>query len=83
MGQRLTDVSIRRLPVPAKGNRIIYDFDVGGLGVRLTAGGAKLHFNYRTRGGRERRFTIGACADWTTRCPDRGPAAAPPNRSGR
>ena len=67
MGQRLTDVSIRRLPVPAKGNRIIYNSDVGGLGVRLTAGGARSFIlNYRTRGGRERRLTIGACADWTT-----------------
>lgn len=57
---------IRRLPKPDKGNRIYYDTEVIGLGVRITAQGhLAFVFNYRTRGGREGRYTIGACSDWS------------------
>ena len=34
--QRLTDALIKRLPVPARGNRITYDSDVPGFGARVT-----------------------------------------------
>jgi integrase len=64
--QHLTDAVIRRLPAPAKGNKINYDDEVKGLGCRVTAAGAKSFvLNYLTKGGRERRITIGSCADWT------------------
>jgi integrase len=67
MATRLTDAVIRHLPLPVKGARIWYDGEVGGLGVRVTAKGASSFvLNYRTRSGRERRYTIGATADWTT-----------------
>jgi integrase len=60
MTQHLTDAIIKKLPAPAKGNRITYDDKVHGFGVRITARGAKSFvLNYTTRGGRERRFTIG------------------------
>ena len=63
--QRLTDAFIKRLPVPARGNRITYDSDVHGFGARVTTGGARSFIlNYVTRSGRERRLTIGSCSDW-------------------
>ncbi len=65
MAQHLTDGLIRRLPVPDRGNRITYDDDVAGFGARITAGRARSFIlNYRTRGGRERRITIGSWPDW-------------------
>src|SRR5262245_22245136 len=65
--QHLTDAVIKRLPTPAKGNRVFYDDDVTGLGARITAAGARSFIlSYRTRTGRERRYTIGSCGDWST-----------------
>ena len=65
--QRLTDAAIKRLPVPGNGNKITYDDDVAGFGIRVTAAGARSFvFNYRTRSGRERRHTIGSHPDWRT-----------------
>ncbi|TIQ46805.1 MAG: DUF4102 domain-containing protein [Mesorhizobium sp.] len=61
----LTDKIVDNLPKPEKGNRITYDEDVKGFGVRVTAGGSRAFvLNYRTRGGRERRYTIGVRPDW-------------------
>ena len=72
MGQKLTDAFIKKLGergnLPASGNRITYDSEVQGLGIRTTAAGAQSFIlNYRTRVGRERRFTIGAFPDWTVK----------------
>jgi hypothetical protein len=39
--QRLTDVLVRRLRIPDAGNRITYDGEVKGFGLRTTAAGAK------------------------------------------
>jgi integrase len=70
-GSRLTDVFVKRLPPPSKGNRITYDGDedssVAGFGARVTAAGARAFvLEYRTRAGRKRRYTIGSFPDWTT-----------------
>jgi site-specific recombinase XerD len=66
MAQRLTDKLVRSLEPPASGNRVTYDVEVKGLGARVTAAGARAFVvNYRA-GGRERRYTIGDCADWST-----------------
>ena len=63
---KLTDNAIKRLPAPESGNRITYDADVKGFGIRVTAAGARAFIlNYRNRVGRERRYTIGAFPDWT------------------
>jgi integrase len=66
----LTDAVIKRLPIPAAGNRITYDSGDGkvpGFGARVTSAGARSFvLNYLTKGGRERRITIGSCADWST-----------------
>ena len=62
---KLTDQTVRDLPLPPSGNRVFYDADVKGFGARVTAKGARSFvLNYRTRDGRERRYTIGAYPDW-------------------
>jgi integrase len=63
---RLTDAEIKRLPVPATDKIIIWDAQVTGLGVRVTAAGHRSFvLDYRTRGGRRRRYTIGTFPDWS------------------
>ena len=47
--------------------KTIYDADVSGFGIRITPGGSRSFIlNYRTRAGRERRYTIGGFPAWTT-----------------
>jgi integrase len=62
----LTDRLVRELPPPAAGNRVTYDQDTTGLGVRVTA--ARRHtyvFRYRVKGaGTERMKTIGDAGHW-------------------
>jgi integrase len=63
----LTDAIIKRLPLPVSGARIIYDLDVPGFGIRITAGDFRAFvLNYRTKSGRERRYTIGEFPNWQT-----------------
>ena len=65
MAEKLTDKRVRALQAPASGNRITYDTEVKGYGLRITAAGAKAFvLNYRI-GGRERRYTIGSYPDWS------------------
>jgi len=65
--QKLTDAIIKRLPTPATGNKIAYDPLVPGFGIRVTAGGSRAFvLSYRTRAGRERRYTIGGSPNWQT-----------------
>ncbi|WP_256750749.1 site-specific integrase [Mesorhizobium sp. Mes31] len=61
-----SDKEIAKLPSPGKGQRLFWDGDVPGFGVRVTSGGARSFiFNYRVRGsGKERRYTIGSAGDW-------------------
>lgn len=67
MGKKLTDTIVKALPAAAKANRITYDSEVKGFGIRVTCAGSKAFvLNYRTRAGRERRYTIGAFPDWGT-----------------
>lgn len=66
MPTRLTDKGVRGLPTPSTGNRLTYDTDVRGFGVRVTAAGARAFVvNYRFA-SRERRYTIGSFPDWCT-----------------
>src|SRR6202011_1756761 len=71
--ERLSEATIKRLPVPAAGNSITYFAGAmiqgakapRGFGVRVTTAGARAFvLNYRLR-GREHRFTIGAWPDWS------------------
>lgn len=67
MAEQLTDKLVKSLPAPPNGNRITYDAEVRGLGVRVTSAGAKAWvFGYRA-GGIERRLTIGDASAWTVR----------------
>jgi integrase len=70
---KLSEETVKRLPVPHTGNRITYFAGATiqgakaprGFGVRITAAGARAFIlNYRLR-GREYRFTIGAWPDWS------------------
>jgi integrase len=71
--ERLSEETVKRLPVPAAGNSITYFAGATiqgakaprGFGVRVTTAGARAFvLNYRLR-GREHRFTIGAWPDWS------------------
>lgn len=65
MAIKLSDATVKALETPINGNRISYDTEVKGFGVRVTAAGARSFIlNYRTRTGRERRYTIGSFPDW-------------------
>ncbi|AWJ94826.1 integrase (plasmid) [Azospirillum baldaniorum] len=65
MAERITDKLVKALEPPETGNRITYDSEVKGFGVRVTAAGAKAFIlNYRVA-GRERRLTIGSYPDWS------------------
>lgn len=65
MAERLTEKLVRSLHSPASGNRISYDTEVRGFGIRVTTKGARAFvLNYRIS-GRERRYTIGAYPDWS------------------
>jgi integrase len=70
---QLNEGTVKKLPVPAAGNRIVYFAGARlqgaqaprGFGVRVTAGGAKSFvINYRIR-HREYRYTIGTFPDWS------------------
>ena len=70
---RLSEETVKRLPVPERGNRVSYFVGAmiqgakapRGFGVRVTAAGARAFvLNYRLR-GREYRYTIGAWPDWS------------------
>ena len=70
MAQRLTDRDVKMLPAPKRGNKIYYDGEhkeaVKGFGCRVTATGQKAFvLNYRTRSGRERRYTVGSFPAWS------------------
>lgn len=59
---------VKALPAPDGGNKIHYDSEVKGFGCRVTAAGQKSFvLNYRTKAGRERRYTIGNAAHWTAK----------------
>jgi integrase len=73
MREKLSEETVKRLPLPDKGNQVTYFAGAviqgakapRGFGVRVTAAGARAFvLNYRLR-GREHRFTIGAWPDWS------------------
>ena len=67
MATHLTDASHQALADATKGNRITYDDDVKGFGCRVTPPVPESFvLNYVTKGGRERRYTIGGYPDWQT-----------------
>jgi integrase len=66
MAEKLTDriAKSAAAPVDGKAQRIDYDTEVKGFGLRVTKGGARSFIlNYRVHGV-ERRYTIGSYPDW-------------------
>ncbi len=65
MAGNISEKSIKHLKPPNHGNRIIYDTQIPGFGVRITAASAiSFVLNYYIH-GRERRFTIGKHPEWS------------------
>ncbi len=59
MGKRIVEKSIKKMDAPEHGNRIEWDSEIPGFGVRVTAAGAmSFILDYRIA-GRQRRHTIG------------------------
>src|SRR5215216_5120650 len=67
MADRLSEQFVKRLAPPERGNKITYDSDVKGFGIRVTAsGGRSFILNYRRKSdGLERRYTIGSIPAWS------------------
>lgn len=63
--EKLSDRLIRSLPTPEVGNRITYDAQLSGFGLRVTASGKKAFVLNYTFAGRERRITIGSYPEWS------------------
>jgi hypothetical protein len=67
VAEKIADRLVRALVPPPVGNRISYDTEVKGFGVRITAAGAiAFVLNYRRRSDAlARRFTIGSYPAWS------------------
>src|ERR1035441_4958494 len=65
MGKRIVEKSIKKMEAPEMGNRIEWDSEIPGFGVRITAAGAvSFILDYRIH-GRQRRYTIGRSPEWS------------------
>ncbi len=65
MPTKISEKVVKELLPPATGNRRVYDTDLPGFGVRITANGVVAFvLNYTLRGV-ERRFTIGRWPTWS------------------
>src|ERR1700722_12710463 len=65
MGQKITQRTIKNLAVPEDGNAIVWDSELKGFGLRVTANRAISYFlNYRAH-GRQRRYKIGNHPEWS------------------
>jgi len=65
MSSKLSDARVKGLE-PRSGTYIEFDTVVTGFGVRVTPAGTKAFvIDYRTRSGRQRRYTIGKFPNWS------------------
>jgi integrase len=63
--QKINETFVKKVMPPASGNKIHYDADIAGFGLRITKAGAKAFvLNYHIN-RRERRFTIGKFPAWS------------------
>ncbi|MGO9454981.1 MAG: tyrosine-type recombinase/integrase [Candidatus Binataceae bacterium] len=65
MKAKISDKTIKGLRPPEQGNRIVYDHEIRGFGIRITAGKAIAFVLEYSIGGRQRRYTIGPWPAWT------------------
>jgi integrase len=63
---KITNATTKTLPVPPTGNKVRYDNDLPGFGVRVTAAGARAYvLTFRVKSTqRQRTMTIGRCDVW-------------------
>src|SRR5512134_776593 len=65
MPEKLSEALVRKALPPTRGQTMIWDTEVKGLGLRITPAGSKAFvLDYRAE-GRQRRITIGSWPDWT------------------
>ncbi|WP_297844629.1 site-specific integrase [uncultured Roseibium sp.] len=58
--QKITKRLVDQIPAPEKDQSFVWDTDVKGFGLRITATGAKAYvFQYKNQSGRNRRMTLG------------------------
>jgi integrase len=63
--QKINETFVKKAMPPASGNKIHYDADISGFGLRITKAGAKAFvLNYHIN-RRERRYTIGKSPAWS------------------
>jgi integrase len=62
---RITAHIVKALDAPARGNKVVWDSDLTGFGVRITAAGSVSFVLRYVLDGRERRYTIGKHPDLT------------------
>lgn len=62
---KLSDKVVKSAALPTKGNKVFYDSELKGFGVRITAKGARSFILNYWIAGRERRITIGQYPTWT------------------
>ena len=60
MKLKLTDLGIKSLPIPAKGQTDYYDTTYPGLCVRVSQGGSKVFTLIHRKNGARKRYTLGA-----------------------
>jgi integrase len=78
MAAKINQRSVKELTPPEQGNRIVWDSEIKGFGVRLTASGVKSYIlDYRVH-GRQRRYTIGRHPEWTVEAARRKAAELKP-----
>ena len=59
MHLKLTDLAIRSLPVPGRGQKDYYDISMPGLCLRVSQGGSKVFTFLLRKENKRRRITIG------------------------
>lgn len=62
---KLTETFVKKILPPESGNRILYDDDIKGFGIRVTAKGARSFVLNYSIARRERRITIGQFPAWS------------------
>ena len=65
MAEKLSEALVRKALPPMRGQTMIWDSELKGLGLRVTPAGSKAFvLDYRAE-GRQRRITIGSYPDWS------------------
>ena len=61
----ITEKAIKTLKAPQSGNDVLWDGEIPGFGVRITAAGVKSFVLSYRRNGRKHRYTIGRVSEWS------------------